>query len=127
MAAPGSPLDPRTKGCNRLIRQGAALVESSSDILAVLSNLPSPNVTEPGDDFQNVEIDWEAVEADVDQARGQLLDLCSPTATHRDEIIRQSGFPYPIASAALLELELSGDIVVEGDGKLSLSVGWSGE
>ena len=29
MAAPGSPLDPRTKGCNRLIRQGLSLIHIS--------------------------------------------------------------------------------------------------
>lgn len=35
-ATPGSPLDPRSRGGNRLIRQGCVLVESASDILADL-------------------------------------------------------------------------------------------
>ncbi len=36
-AVPGSPLDPRAKGANRLIREGATLTESAEDILSVLS------------------------------------------------------------------------------------------
>ncbi|HJQ56040.1 MAG TPA: DNA-processing protein DprA [Vineibacter sp.] len=35
-AVPGSPLDPRCRGTNRLIRAGAVLVDSASDILALL-------------------------------------------------------------------------------------------
>lgn len=36
MAVPGSPLDPRHQGTNRLLREGAHLVESAADVLAVL-------------------------------------------------------------------------------------------
>src|SRR3954469_7843549 len=35
-AVPGSPLDPRAKGANRLIKDGATLTESAEDILSVL-------------------------------------------------------------------------------------------
>ena len=33
MAIPGSPLDPRSQGCNHLIREGATLVRGAGDIL----------------------------------------------------------------------------------------------
>jgi len=33
---PGSPLDPRAKGCNDLIRQGAAICEGVDDVLRAL-------------------------------------------------------------------------------------------
>ncbi|MDW8369507.1 MAG: DNA-processing protein DprA, partial [Geminicoccaceae bacterium] len=36
MAVPGSPLDPRHQGTNKLLREGAHLVESAADVLAVL-------------------------------------------------------------------------------------------
>src|SRR5437868_3941997 len=36
-AVPGSPLDPRARGANRLIKQGAVLTESAEDVLNVLS------------------------------------------------------------------------------------------
>src|SRR5512132_147279 len=37
-AVPGSPLDPRARGCNDLIRQGATLTESVADVLAALGS-----------------------------------------------------------------------------------------
>jgi len=35
-AVPGSPLDPRSRGCNDLLRQGATLTESAADVLSQL-------------------------------------------------------------------------------------------
>ena len=37
MAVPGSPLDPRASGPNRLIRQGATLVENADHVLEALA------------------------------------------------------------------------------------------
>ena len=122
MAAPGSPLDPRTKGCNRLIRQGAALIENTEDILHVLAHTTAPYVAEGAGDYAHNDIDWDNIQKDIDAAHNILLALCSPTPTQRDEIIRQSGIPYPIAAAALMELELGGDIISEADGKLALNI-----
>ena len=38
-AVPGSPLDPRSRGCNDLLRNGATLTESAADILIQLGPL----------------------------------------------------------------------------------------
>src|SRR5207237_2417553 len=38
-AVPGSPLDPRAKGPNDLIRQGATLCEGAEDVLRVIESL----------------------------------------------------------------------------------------
>ncbi len=121
MAAPGSPLDPRTKGCNRLIRDGAALIENARDVMDVLENVPQQRLFENESAYDAQPFDWAAAAADIDRARAAVLGLLSPTPTSRDEIIRQSGFPVPIAAAALLELELSGQIFVEADGRASLN------
>ncbi len=122
MAAPGSPLDPRTRGCNRLIRQGAALIENSRDIIDVLDNVRPPVFEEDEEHYSAPDINWDDIQDDIASAREILLALCSPTPTPRDEIIRQSGIAYPIAAAALLELELFGEIIVEGDGRLALNL-----
>ena len=63
-AVPGSPLDPRSEGCNSLLKQGATLVTEVEDVLAVLRPIlgqpldrsmqeaepvaPSPPLAEPG-------------------------------------------------------------------------------
>ena len=39
MAVPGSPLDPRHRGTNQLLRDGATLVESAADVRAALGSL----------------------------------------------------------------------------------------
>ena len=122
MAAPGSPLDPRTKGCNRLIQQGAALIESASDVIDIVENLPRSFIQEPDTDFRAVEFDWQSAQKDIDQAKSDLTSLLSPTATPRDEIIRLSNIPVPVCTAALLELELNGDIIVEPDGRMSINL-----
>ena len=120
MAAPGSPLDPRTKGCNRLIRQGAHLIESAEDVIAVLETIRPLGLEEPTDLFTSAPFDAERAEADIARAKSQVQDLLSPTPTPRDDIIRTSGLPLPVVTAALLEMELAGEVHVEPDGRVSL-------
>lgn len=122
MAAPGSPLDPRTKGCNRLIQQGAALIENTEDIINCLQNIRPPHMMEPGQGYEQAEFDWEGAKQDIDVARTAILALLSPTPTPRDEVIRLSGHTTAIATAALLEMELNGDVIVEPDGRVALSL-----
>jgi len=46
-AVPGSPLDPRAKGTNRLIREGAMLTESADDVLNNLRPILGREFSEP--------------------------------------------------------------------------------
>lgn len=119
MAAPGSPLDPRTKGCNRLIQNGAALIENVDDIMHVLEGVRAPMMMEGGEGYEPPAFDWQAATAEIDAAKRALGGLLSPTPTPRDELIRLAGYPTPIASAALLEMELNGDCAVEPDGRVT--------
>jgi len=120
MAAPGSPLDPRTKGCNRLIRQGAALIENTQDILDCLAALPETQFLEEEENYSEPPVLWRVADKEVQKAKTQILDVLSPTPTPRDDIIRTSGLPTPIVNAALLELELNAEISVEADGRISI-------
>ncbi|WP_371396000.1 DNA-processing protein DprA [Fretibacter rubidus] len=122
MAAPGSPLDPRTKGCNRLIQNGAALIEGVDDIIAVLEHTRAPYVMEDNENYTQPAFDWDAASDDIGKARKALMNLLSPTPAPRDELVRLSGYPTPIANAALLEMELSGDAHVEADGRVGLNL-----
>ena len=121
MAAPGSPLDPRTKGCNRLIRQGAALIETAEDVIAALENAPRPSVYETDETYASPDFDWEQAQTQIERAKTTLLNLLSPSPTSRDEVIRVSQLSYPIASAALMELELTGELHVEPNGNIGLN------
>ena len=105
-AVPGSPLDPRARGANRLIREGATLTESAADILAVLSPMlgggfdepPSP-VTPPSS---------QALEAEADRIRAAVEEALGPAPVEIDELIRQLGAPPAAVLTVILELELAG-------------------
>lgn len=102
LAVPGSPLDPRARGTNDLIRQGAALCEGAEDVLRALEGIGG--LREPERSFAPAP----ATDADVDRMREQVAALLSPTPVSRDELVRATGAPAPIVLAALTELALAG-------------------
>jgi len=100
-AVPGSPLDPRARGPNELLRQGAVLCEGIEDIERAFDTLrtlrapaPPPLIFDEG----------AADPAFLDR----VAALLSPTPTPRDEIARALDAPVGRVAAALLELSLTG-------------------
>lgn len=121
-AVPGSPLDPRCQGANRLIRDGAALTETAEDILSVLAEQRSGVSEDKRDLFDWTENnDAGFNEADVAAVRRQLLEILSFTPLHRDEILREIDAPPGAVAEALLELVLTGDATEHTGGRFSLA------
>lgn len=119
-AVPGSPLDPRSHGTNRLIRDGATLIETADDILESLkAPLRQPAFME-GDDFEGTEL---LPEDTLMDSQKEVLSLLSFTPTHRDALIRSSELPSHIISQILLELVLTGDAEEHTGGRYTLSAG----
>ena len=100
-AVPGSPLDPRSRGPNDLLRNGAILCEGVEDVLRAFHTLPGLGEP-PSEPFA---IDAGDIEA---QVLDRIAALLSPTPTPRDELARATGLPIQIVAAALLELSLCG-------------------
>jgi DNA processing protein len=107
-AVPGSPLDPRAKGPNRLIRDGATLTESAEDVLSVLRPMLGQDFREPESGYQERPPDGAALEAQADQARRAVEEALGPAPVGVDELIRQTGAPASVVLTVLLELELAG-------------------
>jgi DNA processing protein len=105
-AVPGSPLDPRAKGTNDLLRQGAALCESAEDVLRVLQNMPT--IRERERQPYATPKDQAALDRQVEALRDEVEALLSPTPVSRDELVRATGAPAPAVFAALVELSLAG-------------------
>lgn len=103
-AVPGSPLDPRARGANDLLRQGATLVEEADDVLRVLDAQPTAAEGEA------VSFEPPAMEADpeTEALRAALERLLSPTPSPVDELARDAGAPTSAVLAALMELALAG-------------------
>ena len=120
LAVPGSPLDPRAKGTNRLLREGAALVESADDVLEVLRPLLSGTFREPSQDMSSwhpsADRDFEANE----KLRCIVVELLGAAPVLLDELIRQSGAPASDVLCVVMELELAGRIHREAGGRICL-------
>nr|WP_247712043.1 DNA-processing protein DprA [Qipengyuania qiaonensis] len=118
MAIPGSPLEPRSHGCNHLIREGAVLVQSPEDVVELLSTFtgePRSTFREPatGFDFEPGEL-AEAEPADI-------ASLLTNAPVGVDELIRQSGDSSAAVQLALLELEIAGRLERHAGGRVSLA------
>jgi DNA processing protein len=107
LAVPGSPLDPRARGCNDLIRNGAAVCEGADDVVHALSGLSGAREPQ-GDLFDPAPADAEALDRAADALRERIAALLSPTPTPRDELARALGAPAAHVTAALVELALAG-------------------
>lgn len=103
MAVPGSPLDPRARGSNALIKQGATLVEDSADIIAALGEGMAPaRPLSAGPLF---------ADRDAEPPPGlpkKIAALLSPTPIHVNDLARLVEAPAGAVAAALTELELTG-------------------
>jgi DNA processing protein len=105
-AVPGSPLDPRARGANRLIKEGATLTESAADILAALSPMLGGGFGEP--DAPPIPPNFAALEAEADRVRAAVEEALGPAPVEIDELIRQLGAPAAVVLTIILELELAG-------------------
>ncbi|MGE0421667.1 MAG: DNA-processing protein DprA [Reyranellaceae bacterium] len=114
-AVPGSPLDPRARGTNRLIRDGAHLVEESADVLAHLAVAPAPTPLQ----WQPIRAPVAAVKhapQPVDMKRQEppnpwresVIACLGPAPTPVDEVVRRCHVSPADVAALLLELELAG-------------------
>lgn len=126
-AVPGSPLDQRAQGPNRLIKDGANLVESAEDILNILllnNNCRiRPFIKPRTQDLFAAPIDISEKTADIPQqssAADSLLNLLDFEGVYVDEIIRRSGLDASSLSLLLLELEMDGKIERRAGNKVAL-------
>lgn len=125
LAVPGSPLDPRMRGANKLIQSGAALVQDAEDVIEVLrgvrdraSLLREP----PGGDAPPI-APATLDDAAIDKVRTELLRLLSPVPVEVDELVRQTGASPALVQAALLELELAGKVTRRSNQRVAVSEG----
>lgn len=105
-AVPGSPLDPRAKGANRLLRQGAVLTETAEDVFAVLGPILGGSFQEPAHDIEGTSP--AQAEAEADRIRTLVEEALGPASVAVDDLIRLCNVPAAGVLTVLLELELAG-------------------
>jgi DNA processing protein len=107
-AVPGSPLDPRAKGPNRLIKDGATLIENAEDVLAVLRPILGGGFAEPDSSGPVSPANLITLDAEADRIRRQIEEALGVTPVGIDDIIRQTGASPAAVLTVILELELAG-------------------
>ena len=119
MAVPGSPLDPRAKGCNSLIKQGATLIDSLDDVLQAITPDAGWGFRPPSPQVPPVLADA-AVEKEAENGKTRLLELLGPSPVAVDELVRRCHLSAAAVSVALLELELAGRLERHPGARVSL-------
>ena len=119
-AVPGSAVDPRARGTNHLLRQGANLTESAEDIFQVLNEAKrTPLEDSKAIDFKGVSPAPPAPD-ELHEARREIEKKLSPVPSLVDEVIRNCQFSPPVVSWVLLELELAGRLERHPGNQVSL-------
>jgi DNA processing protein len=121
-AVPGSPLTGKTRGSNRLIRDGAKLVECVEDVIEEIApQVRLPNRDKPekaAETLKNPDGSGPEILAQAsDEDKLILRQLKQGEKLHVDSLIEASGLTAQAVLRLLLELELKG-LVAQHPGKL---------
>ncbi len=121
-AVPGSPLDSRCHGTNRLIKDGATLVTEAADILDALSPMMEPrldlqHVVREGTGDQPIS---QTGDRAGDKERAILAEALGPSPVETDDIIRHTGLPAATVYLLLLELDIAGKLNRHSGGRISM-------
>jgi DNA processing protein len=112
-AIPGSIHNPMARGCHRLIRQGARLVETTDDIItelgALLGGLRAITRSEPPD---AQEVFGRLLDKDYEI----LLDALGFAPASIDTLVARTGFAAEVVASMLLLLELDGRVAQQRGG-----------
>ena len=114
-ALPGSIHNPLARGCHRLIRQGAKLVETADDIIAELGPLVTHLLQNTMESTTN-----DASPGDADDEYAELRKHLGYDPVTVDQLADQSGLTIDQVSSMLLILELHGEVESLSGGRYSL-------
>lgn len=117
-ATPGNPYDGRSSGSNKLIKDGALLVETADDIADsfIFTQVKfTPRKIKQDETLNLFEYPLDKNENNSDSAQNDkysdLLSLISDAGEDIDELIRESGLPSEKVLMMIVELELENRVI----------------
>jgi DNA processing protein len=121
-AVPGAPDNSHCRGSNRLLKEGAAVVEELEDVLSLVEKAGiKRQLRLPVDRVQDMK-PAVSVRAKMSPAEVKIFDLLGSQPLHIDEISFEAGLNAGETSAALMALEIAG-LVEDQGGKNYVRVG----
>jgi DNA processing protein len=116
MAVPGSIHNPLARGCHRLIKDGAALVETVDDVLAALEVFAPADATESAaGDAEFAKVPGRALDSDAEM----LLNALGFGPADLDRLVERTGLATSSVISKLQLLELEGRVEVLAGGRYS--------
>ena len=119
-AVPGSPLDPRAKGSNGLLKNGAIVVTETEDITSAIMPLVESRPAQL-DLLEEPEDRHRPAPPPTDEDRDRVLEALGPTPSDIDELIRHTGLHPAQMSLILIELDLAGRLERHSGGAVSIA------
>lgn len=116
-AVPGSINSPYSRGCNRLIKQGAKLVENLDDVLEELGLILNKNSGKN----EIVELQKTEQLSFLSPDEEKVLSTIPYEPVHADELIQKAGINASTVSSTLLNLEING-LIKQMPGKFFVRV-----
>lgn len=108
---PGCPLDPRSYGPNRLIKNGASLIQTPSDVLEILEERKKVAEIDDVDvlamDFEEGKVE-KVKKADFKSLKDKLLSCISHIPVQIEQLVDELDYPTNIIRQNLMELEIEG-------------------
>lgn len=120
-AVPGAPQDPRVKGANWLIREGAHLTETADDVLSVLGEL-KPFRLDEGPRRPVSPASATIDDTDLARTRADIENALGFAPTDLDDLMRLCPHPGPLIAMVLLEFELAGRLERHPGNRVSLTM-----
>ena len=127
-AVPGSPLENKSAGCNKLIKDGAFLTESADDVLQTLALTQNKTLkTAQNATLKSKPLDFEKKEVNIVPKQKaapksvEVLNIIGSSGIETDELIRHLEMPTGDVFALITELELDGLITKQNSSFLSLT------
>lgn len=121
-AVPDSPMDSHCRGLNRLIRQGATLIQNADEVLEVVGPmLPQPALWEGSAEGRQGYAAPSADPVDSGAEQQRLTALLGVTPVGVDDLIRLSELTPALVITILLELELAGRLDRHASNRVAIS------
>ncbi len=115
-AIPGSIHNPLARGCHKLIRQGAKLVETAKDVMEDLADQIDREMLTQESSKPDTSDTPETVETVPNDDNSRLLVAMGYEPVSIDQLVIQTGLTPAALSSMLLVMELQGSIASNGRG-----------
>ena len=125
LVVPGSPFDPRCQGANRLIKEGAKLIENVEDVMNDVSDLINRGKNLKFCDSEDKEFEgFKSIiptENELNSARKEILRNLSHSPVAFEDLLSISQIPVNITNIILIQLELA-DIIENNHDMINLKM-----